>query len=197
MLQLLGGHTVRPEPDRSVAVRSEARNATSLRRGFRGRGLATPRQRGVLGAALCLAWSVAAMSCAQSPRMATAEAPPGAMASPADPRARIEALDREISDALGRAQLASPAIAACSGAACSAAMTEPFATSTVGDPTCRPAPTDQCTSACTLAGSICDNQRKICELAQQLAGDDWAANKCSRARASCTAAHERCCGCVL
>jgi hypothetical protein len=36
----------------------------------------------------------------------------------------------------------------------------------------------------------------ICELARQLAGDDWAAHKCESARAACQAAHDSCCACV-
>jgi hypothetical protein len=75
-------------------------------------------------------------------------------------------------------------------------MSEPFATPLVTEPACRPAPGPRCADACTLASSICDNQDKICALARQLPGDDWAAGTCERARASCRAAHERCCGCA-
>jgi hypothetical protein len=121
---------------------------------------------------------------------------PAAASAPGDPHAQIEALDREIGDALGQAQLAPPEPPACVAAACAAAVSAPFATSTIGAPACRPATSERCTSACTLATSICDNQRKICDLARALAGDDWAAHKCEKARASCTAAHEACCGCA-
>jgi hypothetical protein len=65
------------------------------------------------------------------------------------------------------------------------------------DPACHPAATERCTDACTVATSICTNQQKICDLANQLAGDDWAAGKCERARASCRAAHDNCCSCVI
>jgi len=121
---------------------------------------------------------------------------PAAAASPNDPHAQIEALDRQIADALARGGIVAPAVETCSGAGCGQAMSTPFAVARVGEAACRPAASDRCTSACTLSTSICDNQDKLCALAQQLAGDDWAANKCASARASCQAARERCCQCI-
>lgn len=114
----------------------------------------------------------------------------------AEPRAEIDALDRDLSAELARAQIPPPP-ATCSGATCASEMSEPFSTPTPGDPTCHPASGDHCSDVCTLSTSICKNQERICELAQQLAGDDWAAGKCTRARASCQAAHDACCRCVL
>ncbi|HEY6178927.1 MAG TPA: hypothetical protein VIX73_30955, partial [Kofleriaceae bacterium] len=76
------------------------------------------------------------------------------------------------------------------------AIAEPFATPATSDPACHPAGSDRCTDVCKLGDSVCRNQERICELAGKLAGDDWAANKCTRARASCQAAHERCCSCA-
>jgi hypothetical protein len=114
----------------------------------------------------------------------------------ADLHAEIDALDRQIADELARAQIAPPAIAMCTGPACATAMSQPFAPPAIGGPACHPTNTDKCTDACTLATSICRNQQKICELAQQLDGDDWAANQCGRAKASCQAAHDGCCSCV-
>jgi hypothetical protein len=111
-------------------------------------------------------------------------------------RVQIRALDREITDAMARAQLP-PIESSCSGAACAEAMSTPFVTPSQQDPQCRPANNPKCTDTCSLAGSICTNQQKICDLAQQLDGDEWAAGKCDSARASCKAAHEKCCGCVL
>ncbi|HEX7837935.1 MAG TPA: hypothetical protein VF469_10760, partial [Kofleriaceae bacterium] len=83
------------------------------------------------------------------------------------------------------------------GAACASAMAEPFATPTTADPACHPQASARCKDACTLSDSICNNQQRICDLAKQLAGDDWAAGKCTSARASCQAAHASCCSCVL
>ena len=118
-----------------------------------------------------------------------------------DPHAQaheeIDALDRQIADELAKAQVPPPRASACTGAACAEAMSQPFTTPLPTDPACHPANTDRCTSACTLSTSICGNQQKICDLAKQLPGDDWAANKCESAKASCKAAHDSCCTCVL
>jgi hypothetical protein len=64
-------------------------------------------------------------------------------------------------------------------AACPAAAAEPLV----------------CRDACTLATSICDNAGRICRIAQQLAGDDWAAGKCADANAVCRQATADCCDC--
>jgi hypothetical protein len=137
-----------------------------------------------------------AIACGASrPQMAAAPAAQDMRGQ--DPHAEIEALDRQIADELARAQVAPPAIATCTGAACAEAMSQPFATPPAADPACHPASSDACADACTLSTSICRNQQKICDLAMQLAGDDWAANKCQSAKASCQAAHDSCCRCVL
>lgn len=149
---------------------------------------------GLLLGAAC----AAVIACAGgSPR----SAPAAAVQSPAPsgPRDEIAALDREIAAQLTQAQVAPPAVAACSGAACTTAMAEPFATPSApsaGDAACHPAPGPRCHDVCTLSDSICKDQQRICELAKQLAGDDWAAGKCTSARASCQAAHDSCCSCV-
>ncbi len=65
------------------------------------------------------------------------------------------------------------------------------------DATC-PAPASEppeCRDSCTLATSICDNAGRICRIAQQLSGDDWAAGKCTDAGAVCRQATADCCGC--
>jgi len=144
-------------------------------------------------------WAVllCVVGCA-APRPASAPAPAAApaMASAPDPHAQIEALDRQIADDLARGKLPAPA-ETCRGAACGEAMSTPFAVPAIGDARCRPAASERCSDACTLSTSICDNQDKICKLAGELAGDDWAANKCASARASCKAARDACCACVL
>jgi hypothetical protein len=161
--------------------------------------------RGVTGVWLGLwlgACAAVAIACgAAQPK--TSATPPAAapdlrgQAPHAQAHAEIDALDRQIADELAQAHVSPPALATCSGAACAEAMSLPFATPMVTDPDCHPANTDKCTSACTLSTSICSNQQRICDLAKQLAGDDWAAGKCERARASCKAAHDSCCTCVL
>jgi hypothetical protein len=117
--------------------------------------------------------------------------------APGDRHAEIEALDRQITDELARAHVTPPAAPACRGDACATAMSQPFAVPAATDAACHPAASDKCTDVCTISTSICGNQQRICELAQQLAGDDWAANKCAAARASCQAAHDSCCSCLL
>ena len=52
-----------------------------------------------------------------------------------------------------------------------------------------------CDDTCDLADAICDNAEAICNLAADLAGDDWAQQKCSSAKASCREAKQRCCNC--
>jgi hypothetical protein len=159
-----------------------------------------------LAAAGCGALLAVALACGGARPKAAASAPaaqstedPRAEADPraqGDPRAQIDALDREIANDMAKANLAQPATAPCSGAACAAAMSAPFVTPTATDLQCRPATTQHCTDLCTLSTSICNNQQKICDLAKQLPGDDWAANKCESARASCKLANDTCCTCV-
>jgi hypothetical protein len=76
-----------------------------------------------------------------------------------------------------------PALAAAAiappDAACPATVSEP----------------PQCRDSCTLATSICSNAERICRLAEELAGDDWAAGKCADAAAVCRQATTDCCDC--
>ncbi|HEY0193125.1 MAG TPA: hypothetical protein VGC42_18535 [Kofleriaceae bacterium] len=139
--------------------------------------------------------AIALASCAKAPSRASES--PVAAAPAGDPHAQIEALDRQIADDLAQARLTAPAVEACSGASCAQAMSSPFTAPAIGEARCKPAASERCTTACTLSTSICDDQDKICELARQLAGDDWAANKCASARASCATARDACCSCVL
>jgi len=155
--------------------------------------------RRLLGVALGACCAVASACGASAPKASRA-----APAVPAvedvgggDPHVQIDALDRQIADEMARAHVPPPATATCTGASCATAMSQPFATPMATDPECHPAKTETCTSACTLSTSICSNQQKICDLATQLVGDDWAANKCESAKASCRAAHDSCCSCVL
>jgi hypothetical protein len=152
------------------------------------------------GAALVLAAAcLAALACAGGARTPSAPATdPSAEeapeAGPEDPHVEIEELDRDITAELARARIPPP-VATCSGAACRTAIGEPFSTPT-NDPACHPVQSDHCSDTCTLSTSICRNQERICKLAQHLLYDEWAANKCTRARASCEAAHDTCCGCM-
>jgi hypothetical protein len=49
-----------------------------------------------------------------------------------------------------------------------------------------------CGDVCSLADAICDNAEQICILADELK-DQWSADKCASAKASCREAKQRCC----
>ena len=51
-----------------------------------------------------------------------------------------------------------------------------------------------CSDVCSLADAICDNAEQICILADELK-DQWSADKCASAKASCRDAKQRCCKC--
>jgi hypothetical protein len=210
VLQLLGRCAVTgllAETERSPEHRAKPEAPDQRSEGFAESDVRGGRMKyGLLGVLLG-ACAAAMIACgAAQPRAAQPAAPAPATAMPgqdphaevaAEVAAEIDALDRQIADELARAQVPQPAAATCMGAACAEAMSQPFTTPAVTDPQCHPASTDRCNTACTLSTSICTNQQKICDLARQLPGDDWAAGKCESARASCQASHDRCCSCVL
>jgi len=158
--------------------------------------------RPALALLLTIGCAVAIACGASQPRTA---APPAAAApAPAEsgpwnftgPRAEIDALDRQVEVGLARAQLPIPEDD-CRGPACAQAMSQPFAVPSIGDAKCpAPVPTTRCADVCSYSTGICNNQRRICELAGQLAGDEWAARKCARARVACEQARAACCVCV-
>lgn len=49
-----------------------------------------------------------------------------------------------------------------------------------------------CGDVCSLADAICDNAEQICILADEL-DDQWSADKCASAKASCREAKKNCC----
>jgi hypothetical protein len=49
-----------------------------------------------------------------------------------------------------------------------------------------------CGDVCSLADAICDNAEQICILADELK-DQWSADKCASAKASCREAKKNCC----
>lgn len=54
---------------------------------------------------------------------------------------------------------------------------------------------DECDDMCGLSESICRNSERICELANELAGNAWAAEQCESATRSCKRARIACCNC--
>ncbi len=59
----------------------------------------------------------------------------------------------------------------------------------------QPPAADGCGDVCTVATSICGNAKRICELAADLEGDDWATQRCVSGKSSCERATARCCDC--
>jgi hypothetical protein len=101
-------------------------------------------------------------------------------------RAEIERLANEIAQQRATDGFTTPATP----------LAQPFSTLPKStDDACHHGTGDTCTSACTIADSICDNAGKICALADKMAGDKWAADKCTDAQASCAEANTKCCGC--
>jgi hypothetical protein len=54
---------------------------------------------------------------------------------------------------------------------------------------------ETCKSVCDIKDSICKNSGRICELANGMSGDDWAAGKCTDAKQACDDAKKRCTDC--
>jgi hypothetical protein len=150
---------------------------------------------GVVGiaAGLCAAIVIACSSAHQA-GVARPLAPAIADGNPGgDTHAQIEQLAAAVAadrDRMGLAAPVEPRIAGVAGVA------EPMSTPLSSqDPSCHHGTGDRCTTSCTLSDSICTNAAKICELAHQLAGDTWAADKCTSSQTTCEAAHAKCCAC--
>jgi len=136
-------------------------------------------------------------ACAAAVAPKTASAPPandsGAM--PGDARGQIRSLDAHIDQ-----QLASMGLDPPTDTDVTEAMVGhrswAFPESTAID-TCATPPTgDQCGDVCTLADAICDDAKKICDLADELGGDAWATQKCESGKLSCEKSTQRCCECT-
>lgn len=127
-------------------------------------------------------------ACASSPRSTTAPeapAPAQVMPSSSPEHAQIQQLADQIDRQRGTLQLSEPH---ATPMAAGSAVAPP--------PTCKRDPSETCTQTCQLSDSICDNAKKICDIAQTLRDDDWAANKCADANATCAAASKQCCECA-
>jgi hypothetical protein len=133
---------------------------------------------------------------------ATAEA--GMARAPADVRAEIERLHSQITELRqGAGMPAEPSAEnVCAEVESTDAVPMGAQTGETSPPDLRkdeceaPPAASECSDACELRAAICDNANSICRLAQDLAGDAWAAEKCQSARASCQEAQEYCCGCT-
>jgi hypothetical protein len=124
----------------------------------------------------------AIVACASQNMRASQQAMPaapvagGAASSPHD---QIEALAQQIETDRGSLKLPTTISASAPPATC---VRNPSAT---------------CTQTCKLSDSICDNAKKICDIATtELANDDWAQKKCTENRSTCSVAAQQCCECV-
>ncbi len=124
------------------------------------------------------AWATAigavAVACAAQPRPAAE--PASSVQSPHD---EIQTLSNEIDGQ--RTQLG------MANATPMATPTNPVAAAA----SCPRPDNDRCSDTCTLSDSICGNAKRICQLADQLAGDTWASGKCSDAKEVCADATRR------
>lgn len=138
-------------------------------------------------------------ACAARREARTAVPPPTADERPAiaagpsslDPHAQIDELAKQIDAQRDQLGLIVPVDTIEWPPATS--MSAPVSSKT--DPQCHPGASQTCQDSCGLSDSICDNAKKICDLAVQLPGDRYAAQKCDEGKATCDAAHGKCCGC--
>ena len=152
---------------------------------------------GVIAGALC----AVAIACASHHQVATQSmpaAPPRAdLAKPQSPQDdEIDRLARDIE--AQRVEMNLPAQAPCADASCARNAHDAMAAGAaapVEPATCPRSESTTCKQSCTLADSICGNAKKICEISNQLVGDEWAARKCADGSATCSAARARCCEC--
>lgn len=149
----------------------------------------------LIAAGLCMVVVAACASSKMAARSAPQQAPTmaGGSSDNASPKQQLDDLYAQVEQERQSMQLAEPQIE--SGSAATPMTAEPTPRST--DKTCKPAPSETCTSSCKLSDSICGNTDKICKLAGELAGDQDAADKCTKATKTCKTSHEKCCGCVL
>lgn len=143
---------------------------------------------------LVFALLVTLVGCAKAMKAPTAgQAPlsPNSHAGRHDPD--IAALDREIDEAFAKMQVARPA--ARPGQVPDLTMSAKVNITAAEDPECKRGTGDVCTQSCTLADSICNNAKRICDIASKLENDAWANERCTNSTESCRVAHQKCCGC--
>jgi hypothetical protein len=145
----------------------------------------------LLIAASCMVVAACAAPKARSmaaPEAAVGGAAPGEAGSA---RAEIRRLADEIERERGEGQFAEPVPSVLEGIQPTPMATVPSS----ADATCKPAKTERCTSSCKLSDSICKNAGRICDLAEDLPGDEFAEGHCKRAKVTCDTAHASCCTC--
>ena len=148
----------------------------------------------VVNLVVAVACCAAIAACGAKQKSAAPAAPEATSAPsvmPASPRDQILELDDLIAADRAKLALDEPTDAMVQGAPAQPLGAMPSS----ADPKCRPAASETCKTSCTLSDSICSNADKICRLAQDMAGDAWAQNKCAKANQTCEASRTKCCGC--
>jgi hypothetical protein len=154
-------------------------------------------KRSVLVLACALAMSCgAAKHSAQAPASSQSPTVPPAEAGTAspldgDPRGQIERLSAQVEEERTQMGLPEPQMSSPAAPPAQKMSIVPLST----DESCKPAKTERCDGSCKISDSICGNAARICELAESMPGDGWAAGKCARAKETCDTAHDRCCSC--
>ena len=110
------------------------------------------------------------------------------------PTEEIRDLDAQIGQQMADLGLAPPSDAEVTEMMAQSSTPALPATSVV-DACEQPPQADGCGDVCTLADSICGNAKRICDLADQLPGDEYATQRCTAGRGSCDRAKTRCCDC--
>jgi hypothetical protein len=152
----------------------------------------------IVGGLVLAAVVVACGAGAKSQTTPASDVPPGASGGSvsSDPRARISELDAQIQAELERMAVPQPPTWASEDP-----MMKPQAMDNRDIPAIKavcaapPRPSAECGDICTLSDHICGNAEQICQLAAELAPDEWAAQKCDDGKRSCEAARKRCCEC--
>lgn len=156
---------------------------------------------GALGVGVAIA-AIVACGGAKSAMRAPASASPdaGLAMNPDDPKARIAKLDESITTEFAKLELGlrpeAPPVAAnlCPEPPC--AKTESLAVKPSDDKSCIKGESQICKDTCQIADAICGAATTICEIADSMKTDTWAAEKCASGNASCEKSRGKCCGCV-
>ena len=110
--------------------------------------------------------------------------------TPSDRRQEIERLSQEISSLRERAGMSAPdAVEDSEG---EGSVAEAMDSAEASEPAGERRTRRTCKDVCKISASICKNAESICQLADDLAPDPWASEKCSDAEASCQASKTQC-----
>lgn len=133
-------------------------------------------------------------ACGGAKPQATAREPVAGMDSRQVHDPRIEDLDRQITEQMEELGLAPPSDTELTEMMVGHA-TPALPMGELAESCSTPPPAGDCEDVCTTGDLICDNARAICDLASEMSGDAWAAQRCASGQESCDRAKERCCGC--